>query len=101
VKLMIRETYQDPAYAGKPSFPMRRKREAEFRPYAKGSLLSRDLEVDTFRDEDEAEDGGDTEEESEDLEGLAVVEDESEEEALDFADDDTGDDDDGDDDDDE
>jgi tetratricopeptide (TPR) repeat protein len=101
VKLMIRETYQDPAYAGKPSFPMRRKREAEFRPYAKGSLLSRDLEVDTFRDEDEAEDVGDTEEESEDLEGLAVVEDESEEEALDFADDDTGDDADGDDDDDE
>ncbi|MGH7904567.1 MAG: hypothetical protein ACREPA_10675 [Candidatus Dormibacteraceae bacterium] len=35
-RLIIRETYQDPQFAGKPSFPMRRKREVEFRPYAKG-----------------------------------------------------------------
>src|SRR6202162_1136896 len=32
VKLIVRETYQDPKFAGKPSFPMRRKREVEFRP---------------------------------------------------------------------
>src|SRR5207253_8084163 len=42
VKLIVRETYQDPHFAGKPSFPMRRKREVEFRPYAKESLLARD-----------------------------------------------------------
>jgi tetratricopeptide (TPR) repeat protein len=85
VKLMIREIYQDPQFAGKPSFPMRRKREAEFRPYAKDSLMSRDLEVDTFRDEDEGEEIETGEEAEEDLEGLAVVDDEDEE-TIDFAD---------------
>src|SRR5207237_9980115 len=45
VKLIVRETYQDPHFAGKPSFPMRRKREVEFRPYVKGSLLARDSKV--------------------------------------------------------
>src|SRR6266581_3264874 len=37
VKLIVRETHQDPRFAGKPSFPMRRKREVEFRPYTKES----------------------------------------------------------------
>ena len=41
VKLIVRETYQDPHFAGKPSFPMKRKREVEFRPYTKESLLAR------------------------------------------------------------
>ncbi len=45
VKLIVRETYQDPRFAGKPSFPMRRKREVEFRPYTKESLLAREVEV--------------------------------------------------------
>src|SRR5258708_8794535 len=45
VKLIVRETYQDPKFARKPSFPMRRKREVEFRPYTKESLLSREVEV--------------------------------------------------------
>jgi hypothetical protein len=53
VKLIVRETYQDPRFAGKPSFPMRRKREVEFRPYAKESLLNR--EVETFSVDEEEE----------------------------------------------
>src|SRR3989449_743730 len=53
VKLIVRETYQDPHFAGKPSFPMRRKREVEFRPYAKESLLARDSKV--FAGEEEEE----------------------------------------------
>jgi tetratricopeptide (TPR) repeat protein len=73
VKLIIRETYQDPRNAGKPSFPMRRKREVEFRPYAKESLIPRD--VDGF--DDEAEDGEEPEESGE-LEGLHAVDDDAE-----------------------
>src|SRR5258708_15442387 len=54
VKLIVRETYQDPKFAGKPSFPMRRKREVEFRPYTKESLLSREVEAFAGADDDEA-----------------------------------------------
>lgn len=83
VRLMIRETYQDPRFAGKPSFPVRRKKEPEFRPYAKESLLlTRDLDVDAFGEEEdrtETEDEG----EAEDLDGLAVVDEEADE-SLDF-----------------
>ncbi|HVD01499.1 MAG TPA: tetratricopeptide repeat protein [Candidatus Dormibacteraeota bacterium] len=86
VKVMIRETYQDPKFAGKPSFPQRRKREAEaFRPYAKESLLARDM--DSFRsdDDEEADDGADVEESVDELEGLNVVDDDDAE-PLDFSD---------------
>ena len=84
VKLIVRETYQDPRFAGKPSFPMRRKREVEFRPYTKESLLAR--EVEAFA-EDEDEEGlvagapatDDVEE------GMHPVEDEAE--PLDFSED--------------
>ena len=55
VKLIVRETYQDPRFAGKPSFPMRRKREVEFRPYTKGSLITREVEV--FPASDDMEEG--------------------------------------------
>ena len=100
VKLMIRETYQDPKFIGKPSFPQRRKREtADFRPYAKESLLlSRDL--DTFRgdDEDEPNDGDDIAEEVDEIDGLNVVEDEVDD-TMDFADEADAQDDDQDDDD--
>ena len=82
VKLIVRETYQDPRFAGKPSFAMRRKREVEFRPYTKESLLAREVEV--FA-EDEEEEGlvsgapaGDEVEE-----GMHAVEDEAE--PLDFS----------------
>src|SRR5260370_541167 len=54
VKLIVRETYQDPHFAGKPSFPMRRKREVEFRPYTKESLLTRGAQVFSEDDEEEA-----------------------------------------------
>jgi len=84
VKLIVRETYQDPRFAGKPSFPMRRKREVEFRPYAKESLLARDVEV-FAEDEEEGvalaeEPAGDEIEE-----GMHAIEDEGE--AVDFSED--------------
>ena len=87
VKLMIRETYQDPKFIGKPSFPQRRKREVEaFRPYAKESLLqARDR--DGFRDDDEDEpvNSEDAEGAVDELDGLNVVDDDADE-TLDFAD---------------
>jgi hypothetical protein len=100
VKLIVRETYQDPKFAGKPSFPMRRKREVEFRPYTKESLLAREVEI--FAGEDDEEEtltdsvvaGAEIEE------GMHAVDDDAE--PLDFAespDADTDDDDDDDDDD--
>ncbi len=84
VKLIVRETYQDPHFAGKPSFPMRRKREVEFRPYAKESLLARDVEV--FAEDEEEETALVEAPVSDDMEeGMHAVEDEAE--ALDFSDD--------------
>ena len=81
VKLIVRETYQDPKFAGKPSFPMRRKREVEFRPYTKESLLAREVEI--FAGEDDEEtisdavvEGGEIEE------GMHAVDDDAE--PLDF-----------------
>jgi tetratricopeptide (TPR) repeat protein len=81
VKLIIREVYQDPKFAGKPSFPMRRKREVEFRPYAKESLLTR--EVGGFDDDDEEERESGPGESALDMEGMHEVEDEAE--PLDFS----------------
>lgn len=89
VKLIVRETYQDTRFAGKPSFPMRRKREVEFRPYTKESLLAREVEV--FA-EDEEEDSSVTEESQtgDDVEeGMHEVEDEAE--TVDFSEDADGD----------
>ncbi len=51
IKIIIREDYQDPKFVGKPSFPLKRHRDTEFRPYAKDSLLAHD--VDTATDEEE------------------------------------------------
>ncbi len=89
VKLMIRETFQDPKFTGKPSFPVRRKREVEFRPYAKTSLLARN--IDAYDDSDEPEVVEETAEESDDDVDVAAVEEDTE--ALDFSDDDDSDDD--------
>ncbi len=95
VKLIVRETYQDPRFAGKPSFPMRRKREVEFRPYTKESLLSRDVE--TFGEEDEEEEPLVEAPVVDDMEeGMHAVEDEPE--TIDFSDEADGDSDDEDDD---
>ena len=98
VRLIVRETYQDPHFAGKPSFPMRRKREVEFRPYTKESLLAREVEVFAEDEEEEALVAGAPV--TEDIEeGMHAVEDEAE--PLDFSEDgDDGDDDDDEDDDD-
>ena len=85
VKLIVRETYQDPHFAGKPSFPMKRKREVEFRPYTKESLLAREVEV-FAEDEEEAslvERQPAGEEEIED--GMHAVEEDAE--PLDFSED--------------
>jgi hypothetical protein len=84
VKLIVRETYQDPRFAGKPSFAMRRKREVEFRPYTKESLLAREVEV--FAEDEEEEglvSGPPVTDEVE--EGMHAVEDEAE--PLDFSED--------------
>ena len=83
VKLIVRETYQDPKFAGKPSFPMRRKREVEFRPYAKESLLAREVEVFT-EDEEEGERLVEEPASDEMEEGMHAVEDEAE--TIDFSD---------------
>ncbi len=82
VKLIVRETYQDPKFAGKPSFAIRRKREVEFRPYAKESLLARDVEVFT-EDEDEEEPLVETPASDDLEEGMHAVEDEGE--TVDFS----------------
>ncbi len=82
VKLIVRETYQDPHFAGKPSFPMRRKRDVEFRPYTKESLLSREVEV--FAGDEEEEGTLVEAPASDDIEeGMHAVEDEGE--ATDFS----------------
>jgi tetratricopeptide (TPR) repeat protein len=82
VKLIVRETYQDPHFAGKPSFPMKRKREVEFRPYTKESLLAREVEA-FAEDEEETAlvEGAPAGDDIED--GMHAVEDEAE--PLDFA----------------
>jgi len=89
VKLIVRETYQDPHFAGKPSFPMRRKREVEFRPYTKESLLTR--EPAAFPEDEEEEETITASSSGEDIEeeGMHTVEDEGE--AIDFSDEADGD----------
>ncbi len=95
VKLIVRETYQDTRFAGKPSFPMKRKREVEFRPYTKESLLSRDVEVFAGDDEEEVLVEAAVTDDIE--EGMHAVEDEAE--PIDFSDEADADGDDDDDDD--
>jgi len=65
VKIIVRETYQDPKFFGRPSFPIKKGRD-EFRPYAKESLLTRTA------DADETEEDG--EEPAEELDGMHTVE---------------------------
>ncbi len=92
VKLIVRETYQDPRFAGKPSFPMRRKREVEFRPYTKESLLAREVEV-FAEDEEEEETLVEAPVSDEMEEGMHPVEDEAEVDFSDEADEDADEDD--------
>jgi hypothetical protein len=53
VKVIVREVYQDPKFAGKPSFPIVRRREVEFRPYTRERLVQPDVEVFSTDEEDE------------------------------------------------
>ena len=77
VRVIIRETYQDPKFAGKPSFPMRRpKREVEFRPYVKESVLA---ELPSFDDDEGGDDA---------MDGMSVEEEDEDETSSDFAADD-------------
>ena len=86
VKLIVRETYQDPKFAGKPSFPMRRKREVEFRPYTKESLLARGAGgAEVYTDDDEEEALVETPVSDDLEEGMHAVEDEAE--PVDFSED--------------
>jgi len=72
VRIIIRETYQDPKFAGKPSFPMKRARTADFRPYAKESLIPRDRAA--FADDDDDDDST-REKPDEEYEGMSVDDD--------------------------
>ncbi len=85
VKLIVRETYQDPKFAGKPSFPMRRKREVEFRPYTKESLLTRGSGTEVFTDDEDEETLVETPVSDDLEEGMHAVEDEAE--PVDFSED--------------
>jgi hypothetical protein len=80
VKVIVRETYQDPKFFGRPSFPIKRGRD-EFRPYAKESLLTRNADV------EEAEEDG--EEPAEELDGMHTVESADDEVEVPEADEDT------------
>jgi hypothetical protein len=53
VKVIVREVYQDSKFLGKPSFPIVRRREVEFRPYTRERLVSPDVEVFSTDEEDE------------------------------------------------
>jgi ribosomal protein L29 len=85
VKLIVRETYQDAKFAGKPSFPMRRKREVEFRPYTKESLLTRGSGTEVFTDDEDEETLVETPVTDDLEEGMHAVEDEAE--PVDFSED--------------
>src|SRR5215475_1951633 len=54
VKVIVREVYQDPKFAGKPSFPIVRRREVEFRPYTRERLVQQD--VSAFSSDDDMDD---------------------------------------------
>jgi tetratricopeptide (TPR) repeat protein len=95
IRVIVRETYQDPKFAGKPSFPMRQKREVAFRPYAREALIQRDADFPTDDDEEDLVQAGVVLDIEED-EGMHEVDEETE--TVDFAEEsDSGSDDDDDD----
>jgi len=55
VRIIIRETYQDPANYGKVSFPTAAK-VSDLRPYTKGTLVREEMELEDELEEDEEED---------------------------------------------
>lgn len=83
VRVIVREVYQDPTFAGKPSFPITRKRDVEFRPYAREALVTREARPYISSDDDD-DDDRDSEPSAELDDGLHDVDDDS----NDFDDDD-------------
>ena len=81
IKIIVRETYQDPKFFGRPSFPIKKAGRDEFRPYAKESLLTRNAEA-----EETEEDG---EEPAEELDGMHTVESSEDDVEVPEADEDT------------
>jgi hypothetical protein len=87
VKVIVREVYQDGKFAGKPSFPIVRRREVEFRPYTRERLVSPDVEV--FSTDDDMDDDPGTRSSGMDLDdedGMHEVA-EDEDADMDFGDD--------------
>ena len=68
VRIIIKETYQAPEFAGVPSFPVRKT--TEFRAYAKDSLLRDADSDDAFGDDDDGDGSGSDDE----LDGMHAVE---------------------------
>lgn len=92
VKVIVREVYQAPTFAGKPSFPITRKRDVEFRPYARERLTSRAAMPADFVAADDDDEGLGAEASSEFDDGLHEVDDEDSATGFDdAADDDTDD----------
>jgi len=52
VKVIVRESYQDPKFQGKPSFPIVRRREADYRPYTRERLIIADTSAFSGEEED-------------------------------------------------
>ena len=75
VRIIIRETYQDPANYGKVSFPTAAK-VSDLRPYTKGTLIREEMDLEEELELDDEED------EIEDI-GRVLAEDVSEDEAFD------------------
>ncbi len=86
VKVIVREVYQDPKFVGKPSFPIVRRREAEYRPYTRERLVSPDVEVFPVEEEDEEPVSRAAGLDLDDEEGMHEVADEEEEPDIDFGD---------------
>jgi len=88
VKVIVREVYQDAKFAGKPSFPIVRRREVEFRPYTRERLVQQDVE--RFSSDDDLDDEPSTRSSSLDLDdedGMHEVAEDEEEADMDFGDD--------------
>jgi len=94
IEIIIREVFQAPENAGKPSFPLAKSgRREEFRPYAKDSLLAaRGMDEEAIAGEDDEPYVPDTADASEDLEemGMSTFQAEAEEGGVDDMDDDEG-----------
>lgn len=70
VRLIIRETYQDPSQAGKISFPSKGPEATAIRPYIKGTLVKYELDEDEEETLEEPEYAVDVDSELEDSEPL-------------------------------